>query len=139
MAGPWEHRCACAEDDADAFFSLLPADQAAAKEACAECPVLAECREQVLRLESGYGLSARHGVQGGLTPQERFDLDEVAPPTAPPPRPKGPRSPAKCGTRPGYQKHRRVPEEACQPCKDANAAANRRLCDTGTTQELTSA
>lgn len=41
---------------------------------------------------------------------------------------------SKCGTRYGYQLHRQAGETACQPCKDANAAANRRLCDTGTSK-----
>lgn len=30
-----------------------------------------------------------------------------------------------CGTQAGYQKHRRMREEQCQPCKDAEAADSR--------------
>ncbi|MEU7962400.1 hypothetical protein AB0D09_02855 [Streptomyces sp. NPDC049097] len=33
--------------------------------------------------------------------------------------------PAKCGTRQGYHRHRRLKEEACRPCKDANTASDR--------------
>jgi hypothetical protein len=45
------------------------------------------------------------------------------------------RQASKCGTRPGYQLHRQQGEQACQPCKDANAAADRRLRNTGTTKQ----
>lgn len=45
------------------------------------------------------------------------------------------RQASKCGTRPGYQLHRQRGEQACQPCKDANAAADRRLHNTGTTKQ----
>lgn len=41
-----------------------------------------------------------------------------------------------CGTRTGYQWHRRRGEEACEPCKRANADADNRLRRTGTTLEL---
>jgi len=43
-----------------------------------------------------------------------------------------------CGTRSGYQWHRRRGEDACQPCKDANTAADNRLRRTGTTLEMAS-
>jgi hypothetical protein len=46
---------------------------------------------------------------------------------------------SKCGTRPGYHAHRARSEEACQPCKDANADADRRLRNTGTTKQLATA
>ena len=36
-----------------------------------------------------------------------------------------PRGPAKCGTRSGYNRHRRNGEDACRACKDAEAAARR--------------
>jgi hypothetical protein len=40
----------------------------------------------------------------------------------------------RCGTRPGYQQHRARGEEACGPCKRANADADNRLRWTGTTK-----
>lgn len=43
-----------------------------------------------------------------------------------------------CGTRNGYQWHRRRGEDACGPCKQANTAADNRLRRTGTTLELAS-
>lgn len=36
-----------------------------------------------------------------------------------------------CGTRPGYLRHRRRGETACEPCRAANAAADRRYRLTG--------
>ncbi len=45
--------------------------------------------------------------------------------------------PPQCGTSPGYRAHRARGETACQPCKDANADADRRLRNTGTTKPLT--
>lgn len=39
-----------------------------------------------------------------------------------------------CGTRPGYRRHRDRGEEACDPCKQANADADNRLRWTGTTR-----
>lgn len=32
------------------------------------------------------------------------------------------RLPPECGTEPGYQRHLRLGEETCRPCKDAHAA-----------------
>lgn len=43
-----------------------------------------------------------------------------------------------CGTRNGYRWHRSRGEEACGPCKAANADADNRLRRTGTTLELAS-
>lgn len=44
-----------------------------------------------------------------------------------------PPSPPDCGTRGGYQKHLRAEETPCTPCRQANADADRRLRNTGTT------
>lgn len=44
------------------------------------------------------------------------------------------RQPAKCGTRGGYSRHRRLGEPYCEPCRIANTEANRRLAQTGTSQ-----
>lgn len=47
-------------------------------------------------------------------------------------------SAARCGTRPGYQRHRKNGEKACDACRQANADADNRLRRTGTTKELAS-
>jgi hypothetical protein len=41
---------------------------------------------------------------------------------------------ARCGTRPGYQRHRRLGQTPCDPCKQANTDADNRLRRTGTTK-----
>jgi hypothetical protein len=41
---------------------------------------------------------------------------------------------AQCGTRAGYQRHRRLGETPCDPCKQANTDADNRLRRTGTTK-----
>lgn len=43
-----------------------------------------------------------------------------------------------CGSRAGYQRHRAAGEEACAPCRKANANADNRLRRTGTTKVLAS-
>jgi hypothetical protein len=41
---------------------------------------------------------------------------------------------ARCGTRPGYQRHRRNGETPCTPCRQANTDADNRLRRTGTSK-----
>jgi hypothetical protein len=43
-----------------------------------------------------------------------------------------------CGTRAGYQWHRKQGEDACEPCRQANTDADNRLRRTGTTKVLAS-
>jgi WhiB family redox-sensing transcriptional regulator len=45
-----------------------------ARWACAGCPVIAECRELTLRIESRLPDSAIHGIFGALAPHERRTL-----------------------------------------------------------------
>lgn len=46
------------------------------------------------------------------------------------------REPARCGTRPGYQQHRKNGEDACDACRQANTDADNRLRRTGTTKKV---
>lgn len=46
---------------------------------------------------------------------------------------------SKCGTRPGYQAHRKRGEKACDPCRQANTDADNRLRRTGTTKQRAAA
>lgn len=70
--GPWHSDAACRRDEAGLFFapskeptaSRLRREQAA-KQVCAGCPVLLECREHALMQPEPYG------VWGGLTAAER--------------------------------------------------------------------
>jgi len=43
----------------------------------------------------------------------------------------------KCGSRTGYTRHRRRGERACEGCRDANTASDRRLRETGTSRAVT--
>lgn len=48
-------------------------------------------------------------------------------------------SEAICGTRAGYQRHKKRDEVACDRCRKANADADRRLRNSGTTRQKTAA
>lgn len=56
---------ACLGEDLDLFFSIEEAREQQAKEVCQRCPVRWECL--------GYALETRqrHGIWGGLNPDER--------------------------------------------------------------------
>jgi WhiB family transcriptional regulator, redox-sensing transcriptional regulator len=64
-AANWRSRSACRDADPDLFFSVVPADVAAAKAVCAGCPVRENCLE--FALEHG----ERHGTWGGMDEDER--------------------------------------------------------------------
>lgn len=65
-------------------------------------------------------LTVTCGHKGCINPDHLHDRGTVAP--------------AVCGTRGGYRKHRRNKEKACDPCRQANNDADRRLRNTGTTK-----
>ncbi|GAA1174244.1 WhiB family redox-sensing transcriptional regulator [Kitasatospora gansuensis] len=69
---PWHTGAACRRDEAGLFFAPSKEPTAArlsreehAKQVCARCPVLLECREHALAQPEPYG------VWGGLTAAER--------------------------------------------------------------------
>lgn len=69
---PWHTGAACRRDEASLFFAPSKEPTAArlsreqqAKQVCARCPVLLECREHALAQPEPYG------VWGGLTAAER--------------------------------------------------------------------
>jgi len=74
----------CSDSGSDRWFPpeppIDPADGRArqgyeqyARAVCLGCPVMAECRELALRIESQPGIQA-HGIWGGLAPWERDRL-----------------------------------------------------------------
>lgn len=103
------------EEDPELFFPPGTswqghADQAAeAKAQCRRCPVAAACLRWALDTIEPYAIA------GGTTPRERrkmlglpvADMDGEA-----------------CGTRNGYEQHRRRGEKACTACLTATAAYN---------------
>ena len=76
----WRLEAVCATVDPEIFFPheriRLDGDADPYKEAravCAVCPVKAECLADVESWES-WAVSSRHGMFGGLTPDERMTL-----------------------------------------------------------------
>lgn len=146
----WHRRAACLGLPLEMFYpgkgQAGDEDTAIAAAVCRRCPVLAECLDAALIEEAGIGADSLYGVRAGLTPTERVRVrgmrnrekrKQEPPPAAPAPHPpKKAQEPAKCGTRRGYRKHRRNDEQACDPCRWANAAADRRLRTTGSTKKL---
>ncbi|MFD6417094.1 WhiB family transcriptional regulator [Streptomyces sp. NPDC060194] len=71
-AGPWHAEAVCRRDEAGLFFAPSKEPTAArlsreeaAKQVCARCPVMVDCREHALMMPEPYG------VWGGLTAAER--------------------------------------------------------------------
>jgi WhiB family redox-sensing transcriptional regulator len=86
----------------------------AARQICASCPVLEECRAHAL-------LSGEPaGIWGGLTEQERSLILKRQSGSLPPERVLVP-----CGTESAYHRHIRRREPIDQPCRDAVATAQR--------------
>ena len=74
---------------------------------CAGCPVRAECADYAI---NGDGSWRYHGLWGGLTPDQRRQLERPI------------RHVARCGTTSGYERHREKGEPACSDCRDAKRA-----------------
>ena len=71
----WQYQGACRNLDTEQFFhpegergGTRRRRDDAAKAICAQCPVIAECREYALAAQEPYG------VWGGLTQEERREL-----------------------------------------------------------------
>jgi len=120
----------CSQVDPEAFFPERGTSASYAQRVCASCPVRQLCLDWALDNDE------RFGVWGGLTEHERRRIRRARvveePEPVPQPKP-APRGPVECGTRRGYHRHRSKGEPACDPCRHANAAADRRLRTTGST------
>lgn len=143
MSADWRHFAACRNEEPELFHpagnTAAAAEQAdEAKAVCRRCPVMDACAQ--------WALSTRqeHGIWGGLDEGElrailrragRQNRASNQPAEARPKKTKTSRNlgPIECGTRRGYRRHHRNGEPACDPCRYANAAADRRLRTTGTT------
>lgn len=82
LAQDWVDEAMCSQVDPEAFFpdtAGRTASQArqydTARSICHQCPVMQQCREQVMEFERGTSVYQRFGMFGGLTPAERSDLD----------------------------------------------------------------
>lgn len=102
---PDEYRRAACLDRGDLWFSDDKQERVHARDICRVCPVRPACTTDGLREE--------YGIWGGLTERERAAGRTEMPPV---------REPVTCGTRRGYRQHKSLGEEACGPCRAANAA-----------------
>jgi WhiB family transcriptional regulator, redox-sensing transcriptional regulator len=65
VPGAWQDQAACADADAEVFFSLDEEDQREALALCDACPVRSECLEHALVNREQYG------IWGGVREQDR--------------------------------------------------------------------
>ncbi|MSS84520.1 WhiB family transcriptional regulator [Actinomycetaceae bacterium WB03_NA08] len=78
----WTTSALCAQVDAELFFppdgmrgEKLEQWEHDARQVCRECPVRRECLDEAMRHEHGKGRAYRHGMWGGLTPEQRISLE----------------------------------------------------------------
>ena len=108
-------QAACVGHDPELWFRLdkTLTDRDATKLAvaiCSTCPVREACLAQALKDEGGVSVTGRHGIFGGLTPEQRAGTRRQASLLAP------------CGTPGAARRHRRRGEVVCGPCADSEAA-----------------
>lgn len=73
----WVARAACRGLD-DLAFSSKASDQERMLSICRACPVINECRAEVMARESGMARKQRYGITGGMTPRQRHEADPEA-------------------------------------------------------------
>lgn len=131
----WRDRAACTTRDPETFFPDLASHVyhdtvTLARKICKGCPVNGACRDDALDAERGLPRGDRHGILAGLTPAERYALDDT-------PR----RARANTGLRPvgaivdqddprhgsiaGYKAHQKTGVPMCTPCQDKQNAYQR--------------
>lgn len=103
MSLDWRLRAACV--DVDPFS--MPEAEFVASGTCSGCPVKTECL-------AADPCGEELGVYGGLTKRQRMSTVKPAD-----------RRLAPHGTEAAYQRHVRLKESACQPCRDAHTVAYR--------------
>lgn len=70
----WRLSAACLGVTSEFFFIEAGGSVAEAKTVCKGCPVRVACLRDAMAVEDGAGRSERHGVYGGLVPEERWRL-----------------------------------------------------------------
>jgi WhiB family redox-sensing transcriptional regulator len=139
VPGDWARQAACAPHPKEWWFPdgdrrTIWHQSARAKTICKTCPVREECLAYALENDE------RYGIWGGTSQRERKRLRQAAlrngditrrseeGKTATQPRVGG-RFTAKpnitCGTRAGYDRHRRLRQKVCDPCREAKTAEER--------------
>lgn len=101
----WVADAACRGMNAELFYPGRGDSTAAARAACASCPVSAQCLEYALRI------GEKHGIWGNTSERERRALRRQIR--------KAP-APIQHGTASGYQQHSRRGIPACAACREAH-------------------
>lgn len=76
----WVDQALCAQTDPELFFPDRGGPTRTPKRICGRCPVAAECLDYAMDFEardSGINTAHRHGIYGGLVPQERVQLHRL--------------------------------------------------------------
>lgn len=108
----WHHQAACRGINPDLFFPTAGRNTANnALETCHSCPVRTECLDA--------HLYENHGIFGGTTERDRIKLRRNTRQTGPVLTPKVRANAAECGTKAGYERHRRESKPACELCLNA--------------------
>jgi WhiB family transcriptional regulator, redox-sensing transcriptional regulator len=76
--GSWRDSASCAGADSEAFFPPKGGSNGMARRVCLSCPVRLQCLDDALDYERGMGRETRHGIFGGLTPDERWNADRAS-------------------------------------------------------------
>lgn len=74
--GAWKDSAVCLAADPDLFFPAQ-GNRAGADDArmvCRSCPVRLDCLEDALQHEGGRSVQSRHGIYGGLSPKQRYNV-----------------------------------------------------------------
>jgi WhiB family redox-sensing transcriptional regulator len=72
FSAEWTDEAACRSQDPAAFFSDAATQVSLAKQTCARCPVVMQCRQTADMVEGRLSGKHVHGVWGGETPSERI-------------------------------------------------------------------
>ena len=109
------------------------------EEPCEECKAGRSARDRARRAKTANGCGTTKAYYQHLMAGEPVDEACRAASDAYERQLSPPQGPPECGTRGGYEKHGRDGTEVCAPCRQANADADRRLRNTGTTIERSAA
>lgn len=108
----WVDHALCAEVDSEMFFPHKGESNKEAKELCARCPVISECREYAINYPTRL-----EGIWGGLSEIERRKPRKKR--GLPVSYASGDIAHRGCGTAAGYKMHYRRGEQPCDNCRRA--------------------
>lgn len=134
----WTEDAVCRNDDPDDWYPTTYKNArgmdtphvVGLKRSCARCPVRLVCLVETLQAEGKQPLPQRHGVKGGMSPDERHGTYSSDWAKLEEERKKriescGPNA----GTATGVKRHRSAREELCWPCREYKAAGRVLVAD----------